>query len=99
MAGLLGPNCIERWKYLAEAYEKWDWLSPIFGDELEYRTSLVAYYMALHIHELAARIASGELETVKCKCLLNARLSFKVPLTFLAEGLRYKRSCGSSTVS
>ena len=26
------------------------WLAPIFGDELEYQTSLVAYYMALDIH-------------------------------------------------
>ena len=56
----LGDRCIENWQYLSTAYEKWEWLVPIFGDELEYRTSLVAYYMALSIHELASRIASGQ---------------------------------------
>ena len=50
---LFGPNCVEGWNYLAKAYERWEWLAPIFGDELEYRTSLVAYYIALDIHELA----------------------------------------------
>ena len=51
----LGDNCAESWKYLAKACDKWEWLVPIFGDESEYRTSLVAYYMALSIHELAIK--------------------------------------------
>ena len=85
--GLLGPNFIERWKYLAEAYEKWeDWLSPIFGDESKYRTSLVAYYMALHIHELAARIASGEQNSLNASAYSTPAFPFKVPLTFVSEG-------------
>ena len=70
----LGDRCIENWQYLSTAYEKWEWLVPIFGDELEYRTSLVAYYMALSIHELASRIASGQQDTFN-----------NVPLTFLSE--------------
>ena len=70
----LGDRCIESWQYLSTAYEKWEWLAPIFGDELEYRTSLVAYYMALSIHELASRIASGQQDRSK-----------NVPLTFLSE--------------
>ena len=45
----------------------------------EYRTSLVAYYMALNIHELAAIIASGEQDT------LESRYRFTVPLTFFYE--------------
>ena len=73
---LFGSNCKKGWKYLAEAYKRWEWLSPIFGTELEYRTSLVAYYMALHIHELASIIASDQPDTFR----------FNVPLTFVSEG-------------
>ena len=75
-----GPNCRESWEYLAAAYKRWEWLSPIFGDELEYRTSLVAYYMALHIHELAVVIASDQQDT-----LISSRYCLKVPLNFVSE--------------
>jgi hypothetical protein len=73
----LGDDCTKSWQYLSTAYEKWEWLAPIFGDELEYRTSLVAYYMALSIHELASRIASDQPDPFST---FN-----KVPLTFLSE--------------
>ena len=78
---LFGPSCKESWAYLAKAYEEWEWLPPIFGTELEYRTSLVAYYMALSIHELATEIASGQQNR-----LISPRSSFKVPLDFVSEG-------------
>ena len=73
----LGDNCTKSWQYLSTAYEKWEWLVPIFEDESEYRTSLVAYYMALSIHELASRIASDQPDTFST---FN-----NVPLTFLSE--------------
>ena len=70
-----GPSCTEAWKYLAKTCDRWKWLAPIFGDELEYQTSLVAYYMALDIHELASTIA------------LDRQDGFKnVPLDFISEG-------------
>ena len=78
---LFGPNCKKGWEYLARAYEKWDWLSPIFANELEYRTSLVAYYMALSIHELATAIASGRQDT-----LISSKYDLNVPLTFVSAG-------------
>ena len=75
---LFGPNCTEAWKYLAKACDRWKWLAPIFGDELEYRTSLVAYYVALDIHELASTINSGQ---------PGQQSGFKnVPLNFISEG-------------
>ena len=78
--GSFGPDPTDGWKYLIQAYERrWEWLVPIFGDEWEYRTSLVAYYMALNIHELAAIIASGEQDT------LESGYRFTVPLTFFSE--------------
>ncbi len=46
----------ESWKYLANAFNRWEWLSPIFKDDQEYRIALVAYHMILSIHELAAVI-------------------------------------------
>ena len=72
---LFGPNCTKGWKYLAGAYDRWEWLAAIFDDELEYQTSLVAYYMALDIHELASTIASGRQDMFK-----------NVPLNFISEG-------------
>ena len=79
--GPLGPNFTDSWEYLSTAYEKWQWLAPIFTDESEYRTSLVAYYMALSIHELASRIASGQQDMLNAISVFNLR----VPLTFLSE--------------
>ena len=63
------------WKYINSAYQKWKWLDLIFEDDTEYRASLVAYYMALNIHELATKIDSGCQENLD-----NYR--FKVPLDF-----------------
>ena len=80
---LIGKNdCTEGWKYLSSAYNRWDWLSSIFPDESEYRVSLVAYYMALHIYELASVITLGEQETLETRHLKE----FCVPLTFISEG-------------
>ena len=50
----------KKWEYLANAFERWEWLSLIFADDTEYRIALVAYHMILSIHELAAVIASGK---------------------------------------
>ena len=81
---LFGPNCKEGWKYLAKAYD-WEWLTPIFNSELEYQTSLVAYYMALHIHELAAVIASGRQNTLNANSNPRSSYGFNVPLTFFSQ--------------
>ncbi len=83
---LFGPNCVEGWEYIIKACERWEWLSPIFGDESEYKASLVAYYMALNIHELAAIIASSQQE--KSNVSNNIRFSpqpDKIPLLFMSE--------------
>ena len=81
ISGTRGGNCIESWQYLTDAYGKWTWLSHVFGEESEYRTSLVAYYMALNIHELAAVIASGHQESLNTR----SEYYFDIPLTFLCE--------------
>ena len=80
---LIGNNgCTEGWKYVASTRNRCEWLIPIFPDESEYRVSLVAYYMALHIHELASVIASGEQDTLNT----NSLKILCVPLTFVSEG-------------
>ena len=85
ISGTPGGNCKKGWEYLSRAFERWKWLSPIFGDDLEYRTSLVAYYMALSIHELAT---DGLIALGKQDALMNtsSKYYFKVPLTFVSEG-------------
>ena len=84
-----GNSCTEGWKYLSSAYNRWEWLGSIFPEESEYRVSLVAYYMALNIHELASVIASGEQETLETPHLME----FCVPLTFTTGGTRHKSAC------
>ena len=67
------------WKHLVTAYDRWEWLSLIFRDDGEYRASLVAYYMALNMHELAEEVALGNQEK------LDHYYRFKVPIDFLFE--------------
>ena len=80
---LLGDSaCTASWRYLASAHRKWEWLHPIFPEESEYQASLVAYYMALHIHELASVIALGQQEDLRSNFVRNSY----VPSTFVCEG-------------
>jgi hypothetical protein len=51
------------WNYLAGLFDKWPWLAELFGSKQEYESSLVAYYLGLHVQELANIIAGGN-ETV-----------------------------------
>ena len=85
ISGARGENSLESWKYLTDAYKRWEWLASIFGEELEYRTSLVAYYMALNIHELASRIALGQQDRLEASLSPISPFLFIVPLTFLFE--------------
>ena len=81
ISGSGGGDCVKSWNYISTAFERWEWLAPIFGDKLEYQSSLVAYYMALNIYELATIIASGQ------KNILNTDSNpyFHIPLTFASE--------------
>ena len=81
-SGLLRDN---GWNYLAEVYKKWKWLYPIFGEELEYRTGLVAYYMALNIHELGSKIASNQQDMLEASLSPISPFQFTVPPAFLSE--------------
>ncbi len=87
----LGYQRIERWKYLVNAYERWEWLSLIFADDTEYRTSLVAYYMALSMHELAAELAAGREIMSNPSNMLHVH----VPFDFLTEKYEIKQRATS----
>ena len=78
----LGRNRIDCWNYLANAYDRWKWLSHIFTDDIEYRVSLVAYYMALSMYELSAEIAVGR------EINSNPNRSVNVPFEFLYENTK-----------
>ena len=77
----LNRSCTDNWKYLVEAYEEREWLSDIFENASNYRVSLTAYYMALHIHELADAIAASPQRDLGKKSSTN----LNVPLDFLHE--------------
>ena len=81
ISGTRGGHSLESWNYLVNAYERWEWLSNIFEYEQDYRTSLVAYYMALNIHELATIIAAGREDMLNT----TSEPYFQIPLTFLSE--------------
>ena len=85
----LGSKRIESWKYLVNAYERWEWLSLIFPDDMEYRVSLVAYYMALSLHELAVEIAAGR------EIGSNQYAAVNVPFDFLFEKYEIKQRATS----
>ena len=78
----LGDSCIMGWKFLTTAHKRWAWLRLVFPNESDYQACLVAYYMALHIHELARVIASDQHNTLHT----GSEGYFTVPLTFLSEG-------------
>lgn len=77
----LGGICTENWQYLVATYDRWEWLSLIFEDASTYRISLIAYYMALSIHELAAEIASASQNGLYGQY----GTGHNVPLDFLSE--------------
>lgn len=85
---LADSSCKASWKFLASTHSEWEWLHSIFPEESEYRASLVAYHMALHIHELASVIALGEQEDLKENYVRNSY----VPSTFVREGSGINRS-------
>ena len=81
----LGRKRTESWEYLANAYERWEWLPLIFANDAEYRVSLVAYYMALSMHELAVEIDTGR------EIGSNSFNSVNVPFDFLYEKYEIKQ--------
>ncbi len=81
ISGSRGGNSLESWNYLVNTYNRWNWLPSIFETESEYQTSLVAYYMALNIHELAKVINAGRADTLKT----SSEYWFIIPLTFLFQ--------------
>lgn len=80
----LGEKYTDNWQYLITAYKRWEWLSLIYEDEDVYRTALVAYYLALHIHELASNIAAR-------REIPSSGYHFSVPLVFLSEDNKIKQ--------
>ena len=81
----------ESWEYLANAFERWEWLSLIFKNDQEYRIALVAYHMALGIHELATVIASEKQKELD-------EYNTKVGFYFLTEKCEIKQRAPSLLV-
>ena len=76
----LGGTCTIAWDFIITAAQRWPWLATVFGVEEDYRVALSAYYMALHVHELAATIKAGNADTLLPK---DVHVTLSVPLCFL----------------
>jgi len=71
----------ESWVCLSQAFSRWEWVRGLFASDVDYRVSLVSYYMALNVHELAVLIAEQQ------RSILDGRrIRFEVPLCFFTEG-------------
>jgi len=78
----LGGNCTDAWDFIIKAAQRWPWLTKVFEVEEDYRIALSAYYMALHIYELAAYIKAGRGDQ-----LLKNDVHLSVPLCFLRDNI------------
>jgi hypothetical protein len=74
----LGGIHTQAWDYLMNAANRWNWIPKVFGIADDYKVALSAYYMALHILELADTISSGNGEN-----LSNGEVQLYVPVSFL----------------
>ena len=82
---IFGPDCTLSWDYVVNVYERYKWLSLIFENDLEYRASLVAYYIALNIHEFSEQIPLYQQENLTGTYNSTSLFDFGVPLTFMTE--------------
>jgi hypothetical protein len=48
------------WTYLVGLSERWRWLTELFGSKEDYQAALQAYYLSLHVQELADLIGNGQ---------------------------------------
>ena len=82
---IFGADCTLSWDFVVNAYERYRWLSLIFENDIEYRTSLVAYYMTLNLHEFATYIILDKQEKITGNYDSTFPFDFDVPLTFMTE--------------
>jgi hypothetical protein len=56
----LGQRPDVAWAYLVGLFDNWAWLGELFGSKEEYQSALRAYYLGLHVQELADLIVTGQ---------------------------------------
>ncbi len=81
----LAHNCSTAWRFLTGSVQRWPWLTEPFGSEENFQAALTAYYAAIHVAELADRLAAGKSPTAEPEAL-----DIDVPPMFAiaAEGAR-----------
>lgn len=92
--GSLGGNCRHAWNYLAQSADRWDWVRVAFGSDQDFRIALVAYFIALNIHELAALIADGQANQLE----RDRSVILDVPICFYSESRDVKKRAFSLLV-
>lgn len=81
-----GHNADIAWKVLETLPEKYQWIKDIFGDEEEYLTALVAYYIILNLNEYVY-----VLKTKQEQHLEDGKWRLDIPLSFLRTSEDVKR--------
>ncbi len=83
----LGENCTDGWGFLSLLSEKWTWLKGPFGEPIEYKAYICAYYMILNILEFVDTIAAGNERII----LQEKTPTLDIPLCFLQMDDEVKR--------
>jgi TIR domain-containing protein len=73
-----GGNSARAWDVLLSLPEEYAWLNTIFGDDEDFLTALIAYYMALSINEYAYLLKDDQADWLKERDLV-----LNVPVLFL----------------
>jgi len=76
----LGRKSNEAYTFLTTLPDKWEWLIEKFGNPVEYREAICAYYMSLNILEFVDTIAQGKEEIFE-----QAEIRLDIPLCFLED--------------
>lgn len=76
----LGTDSKVGWDFLMKLPDSWRWLDEPFGDKEDFASALCAYYLTLHVLELADTIALGK-ESV----LHEDEIMLDIPIRFLQE--------------
>ncbi len=72
----LGHNAERSWETLYSLAGHYPWIKTIFGDEEEYQTALVAYYMALSINEYSILLKEDQELQIDEEAFCDVALGF-----------------------
>lgn len=69
----LGRDCFNSFRYLLDAYPRWNWIKMIFKDESEFKDNVTTYQLTIHLLNYFYSITSG----------IDNEMPYDIPPTFV----------------